>query len=120
MLVTGERHMARYMLVVQTNAVEGRHAEFNEWYDRRHIPDLLALPGVISARRYEQAPDQLGAGLAPMELAPRQFRYLALYEIETDDTTGWIRELMTRVGTARMPVSEALSPLLSAVLWKAR
>jgi hypothetical protein len=27
-------------------------AEFNEWYDKEHIPALAAVPGVLSARRF--------------------------------------------------------------------
>jgi hypothetical protein len=27
-------------------------AEFNEWYDKEHIPALSAVPGVLSARRF--------------------------------------------------------------------
>ncbi|HVQ76189.1 MAG TPA: hypothetical protein VMT79_11710, partial [Candidatus Binatia bacterium] len=26
--------------------------EFNEWYDKEHIPALAAVPGVLSARRF--------------------------------------------------------------------
>jgi hypothetical protein len=27
-------------------------AEFNEWYDKEHIPALAAVPGVLCARRF--------------------------------------------------------------------
>ncbi|NRG41036.1 hypothetical protein HRK28_08875 [Rathayibacter sp. VKM Ac-2835] len=33
--------------------VEGREAEFEEWYSTVHIPELLQLPGFVSAQRYE-------------------------------------------------------------------
>ena len=111
--------MERYLLMVQTNAIRDRDPEFNAWYDERHLPDLLAIPGVMSARRYILAESQLGNGLDPMVLTPQQFRYLALYEIDTENETDWIRELKRRIGTGRMSVSDALSPTLSVVMWKA-
>ena len=31
----------------------GREDEFNHWYNEEHLPELLAVPGVLSAARYE-------------------------------------------------------------------
>lgn len=68
--------MENGVMVVGTNPVVGREDEFNEWYSTEHIPDLLAVPGIVSARRYV-ALDEPDA-----EDAEPQYRYLALYEIE--------------------------------------
>ena len=27
--------------------------EFNEWYNTEHLPELLAVPGILAAARYE-------------------------------------------------------------------
>ena len=27
--------------------------EFNEWYNKEHLPELLSVPGILSAARYE-------------------------------------------------------------------
>jgi antibiotic biosynthesis monooxygenase (ABM) superfamily enzyme len=43
-------------------------AGFNRWYNEEHIPELMALPGFISARRFEVE----GEGQ----------KYLAIYELE--------------------------------------
>lgn len=43
--------------------------EFNRWYWEEHVPERLALPGFISARRYQA-----------VEGEPK---YLALYEVES-------------------------------------
>jgi hypothetical protein len=52
-----------------------REAEFNDWYDRIHIPDILSgSPGFKSAIRYIL--------YAPVK---GQSKYLAVYEIETAD-----------------------------------
>jgi hypothetical protein len=68
--------MATTVFAVHTNAVEGREDEFNDWYDDQHIPDVLAVPGFIRARRYEIT-DNLATPLT-------KFKYFAIYEIEGD------------------------------------
>jgi hypothetical protein len=103
--------MARYVFVVSSNPVEGREDEYNDWYSNRHLGDLLALPGVVSARRFALADAQVGA-------VPQTFKYLALYEIETDDASNFFSELISRTGTDRLPISTALASGAVAVLWK--
>jgi hypothetical protein len=43
----------KYTLVVLTNAVEGKEAEFNEWYSKTHLKDVIAIPGFKSAQRFK-------------------------------------------------------------------
>jgi hypothetical protein len=93
--------MGRYKLLVLTNAVTGRDDEFNQWYDQRHIPDALDVPGYVTAQRFRLA-DVRMAG-APES----RWRYLAIYEIETDDLNATMAESMSRAGTERMPQSDA-------------
>jgi hypothetical protein len=66
----------RYVLVVMADAVPGREAEFNDWYSNVHIPDLLTIPGLRAAQRFVVATDCLSGG------SPK---YLAIYEVETED-----------------------------------
>ena len=40
------------LLLNAMNIAPGLEAEFNEWYDKEHIPALRAVPGVLSARRF--------------------------------------------------------------------
>jgi hypothetical protein len=49
MKVTGAR-------VVFLDSPAGKDAEFNRWYDLDHIPEFVALDGVISGRRYVATP----------------------------------------------------------------
>jgi hypothetical protein len=79
--------MARHVIVVMTNAWKDRHEEYNEWYDSVHIQDLLKIPGVVAAQRFEAGPPLLST----VEGSP--YRYLSLYELETDDLPGLLREL---------------------------
>jgi len=40
------------LLVNAMNIAPSFEAEFNEWYDKEHIPALSAVPGVLAARRF--------------------------------------------------------------------
>jgi hypothetical protein len=50
-------------------------AGFNAWYDDEHVPNRLALPGFLSARRYKAVHDADAGGP----------RYMALYDLESTD-----------------------------------
>ena len=56
------------LLLNAMNIAPGIEAEFNEWYDKEHIPALAAVPGVLGARRFR------GAG---------NRTYVALYHLAT-------------------------------------
>lgn len=67
--------MAKWLLVVETSCSDSsREAEFNEWYNKIHLPDVLETPGFVRAIRYENTEPSAGKA-----------KFLALYEIETDD-----------------------------------
>jgi heme-degrading monooxygenase HmoA len=55
------------VLLMQVTVPPELEPEFNRWYDEEHIPELLRIPGMLSARRLR----------TPGE--PRT--YLALYEM---------------------------------------
>jgi len=93
--------MSRYVIVVLTNASSGRDDEFNEWYNNQHIPDVLKIPGFVAAQRFRLADAQMDGTTSP-------WRYLALYELDTDDLAGALKELATRVGTPAMVMSDSL------------
>ena len=39
-------------MVVQTGPVSAeREDEYNDWYSGTHIPEVLAIPGFVAARR---------------------------------------------------------------------
>lgn len=89
--------MAKHLLVVFTNAAEGRDDEFNRWYDEVHLGDVLSVEGFVAAQRFE---------LTGMAGSSSPHRYLALYEIETDDIDAVVERLGASGGT--MVLSDAL------------
>ena len=94
--------MAKYTFIVLTNPVEGKESEYNDWYNRHHIPDVLNVPGFVSAQRFRLADTQMSRD------GNRAHKYLAVYEIETDDLAGTLKELRARGGTAEIVPSDAI------------
>lgn len=41
-----------WLYIVHTDIPDQIVEEYNEWYDREHLPRLVTVPGVIRARRY--------------------------------------------------------------------
>lgn len=66
----------RGLYFVFGNAREGQDEVYNEWYDNTHLPEVLAVPGVLSAQRYTLATPQF------TKRSPITHRYLAAYEFE--------------------------------------
>ena len=76
---------AEGFLLNAMNVVPEHEAEFNEWYNTEHIPQLAAVPGVIMARRFHAT------------AANR--KYVALYHLESPDvqaTPAWKNAANTR------------------------
>ncbi len=94
--------MANYTFVVLTNPVPGKEAEFNEWYTKQHIPDVLNVPGIVAGQRFRLADAQMGGD------ANKPYKYCALYEIESDNPAAVLKDLQSRVGTADMVMTDAL------------
>jgi len=67
--------MENWVLMVEANCTdETRDSEFNKWYDEVHVPDVLSSSGFKSAARY-----------IIKDRVKDKGKYLATYEIETDD-----------------------------------
>jgi hypothetical protein len=90
--------MPRGIMVVQSSPAEGRDRDYNEWYSHTHIPQILEIPGFVSARRY-----RVSDGAQPGEHA-----YLAVYELEADDLAEPVAELRSRSASGRTDRSDAL------------
>ena len=91
--------MSKSIWMVATRCTDpAREEEFNRWYDEVHLPDILTIPHVVAAQRFRLARD------ASRSASPRAAedgpRYLALYELDTDDPDtilGAVGELVPRL-----------------------
>jgi hypothetical protein len=91
--------MAGFKLIAMSNPSPGRDQECGQWYDGVHLRDMVALPGVISAQRFE-----LLRG-APSKAFKQ---YLAIYDIEAADERE-ARQVIDRINAANLTLSEALN-----------
>jgi hypothetical protein len=99
--------MGNYTLVVYTNPVEGREDDYNEWYDNQHLGDVIAAAGFDRAERLRLT--DIGMPTAG------QHRYLALYQVETDDPEAAWKGLIAAAGTDAMPMSDAIDVANSSI-----
>lgn len=90
--------MAKGIMVVQSGPVPGKEAEYNDWYDNTHIPEICAVPGFTGARRFKVAGKP---GEAPA--------YLAIYEIEADEVTAPVQEMRARAKAGKQTPSDAIT-----------
>lgn len=88
--------MARGVMIVESGPVSPeREDEYNAWYTGTHIPELLALPGFVGARRYRlRRRDGVDAD-------PEAPVYLTVYELEADDLDQPQAELARRRAEGR-------------------
>lgn len=54
-----------------------RESEFNEWYDKDHLPAVVRCPGVLSGRRFTA--ERVGRGQSDIA------RYWAFYEVVSEE-----------------------------------
>ena len=76
---------SRFIYLVSTQLKPDAPAEeWNQWYDGKHVPELMTVPGFITHQRYRQLDDPT--------------RYLAGYQLESPEVfeearyaevTGW-------------------------------
>jgi hypothetical protein len=93
--------MASYRLLVLSNPVAGQEEEYNHWYSQQHLGDVVRIPGFVGAQRFKLVEPVLMAENFP-------WRYVAIYEIETDNLAAALEELSTKTGTVAVPMSEAI------------
>jgi hypothetical protein len=92
--------MASYKLVVFSDSTEeGNEGEYNDWYTNQHLDDVVAVPGFVSAQRFK---------LKTMVMGEFKNKYMAIYNIESDDPQKVMDAMMARRGTDQMIISEAL------------
>ena len=83
--------MAKTIFLAWSDPVdEASEAEFSSWYEGTHIPQVrAAIPAISAVHRYQVA-DVPAAPGAPAH------RFLAVYELDTDD----VAEAMAALGAA--------------------
>jgi len=89
-----------YVMVVLSNPVAGKEADYNRWYDSQHIPDVLRVPGFQSAQRFVA----IEPVKAPTHALPG---YFVRYEFDSADPAATRDEIMRRIKDGRTRMSDA-------------
>ena len=76
------------LLMVYCDVAAEHEEEFNRWYNEEHIPERLAIPGVLNAARY-QAVDGAPKYLACYELASPDAWYAEAWQQWLRNPTPW-------------------------------
>jgi hypothetical protein len=97
------------VMLVFTDPVAGREAEFDDWYTGTHLPELLALPGFLSAQRWSRA----AAGASALPNCPQ--RNLAVYELDGDGEKA-LAAMMEASTSGQLHMSDALD-VSTVTLW---
>jgi hypothetical protein len=81
--------MAKHILLALTNPVDGRDAEYNDWYDSVAYPTYKSLPGLVPLGRFKAADVP---HMFPFEM-DNQFQYLSMYYFEADDAVAFMEKI---------------------------
>ena len=71
--------MARFSYTVLSRSQPGQEEEFVRWYIEQHLPDVVRMPGVVSAKLHRMDFQRVYDIDAP------QWTLMTLYELEGDD-----------------------------------
>lgn len=85
--------MGKHLLMVFTNPTEGKEDEYNTWYDDIHLGEVLAVDGITRAQRFAVADVMPGV---------TDHKYVAIYELDTDDPQGVVKGLNAALPGMRM------------------
>lgn len=107
---------APWMYIVHTDIPDHIVGEYNDWYDREHLPRCAAIPGVLRARRY------MASGNAPGNTGGP--KYLTAYEMTGPDVwespaalqarrTPWTEKMRSLFSNTRRALYHLVAPAVS-------
>jgi hypothetical protein len=91
-----------YYFYVFSTPVPGHEDEYNKWYDRRHAPDVVSIPGFVTAQRYVKS-DTPFFRVVDVQVP----KYLIIYKIVTPDIEAVFTEVERRIKTGETYMSPA-------------
>lgn len=85
--------MAKCKMIALTTPLPGKEAEFQDWYQNVHLPELVALPGMEGAQRYQLVAKLMGSDTNP---------WLAIYDIDVEDPAAFLGALGAAAQSGKM------------------
>ena len=92
--------MQKYSMLVFSRYTPDMEDEYIDWYCGQHIHDLMRIPGFVGCRFYKLSKDQLYGGLDD-----QPYRYLMVWDWETDDVQKIFAEIRDRKNDGRTSFS---------------
>jgi hypothetical protein len=97
----------RGLLVIWTDVAPEVEAEFNEWYNSEHIPQLMGVPGFLSGRRY-QAVDGKPKYLAIYELTDGDVLKSDAFRQVRENPTTWTKKMLPQFRNTQRGIFEQI------------
>ena len=94
--------MARFSYTVLSRSQPGQEEEFVRWYIEQHLPDVVRMPGVVSAKLHRMDFQRV------YDIDTPQWTLMTWYELEGDDPERIIDALKAASGSAEMPGTDSL------------
>jgi hypothetical protein len=93
--------VAEGLFIAYSSAVPGKDAEYEEWYQQIHIPDVrAAIPSITAVNRYKLVDLQGGGNGAP--------RYIAVYELGDADVATAAGQLGAAGAEGRLRMTDTI------------
>jgi len=89
-----------YYFFVFSNPVAGHEDEYNKWYNEQHAPDVVAIPGFVTAQRFVKTELPLYR-MVDLQVP----KYLVVYKIVTDNIEAVFTEVARRLSTKETMMS---------------
>ncbi|MGQ3177379.1 MAG: hypothetical protein ACT6R2_16240 [Blastomonas fulva] len=91
------------MFIIPANFVAGMEAEYHDWYDNVHIPEVCRVPGFVAMKR---------GRLSPIQIEPKRFcpgSEIVMCAHQTDDLLFSVKDFSARARGVS-PSGEAMEP----------
>ena len=92
--------MEKYVVMIKSNAVSGKEAEYEDWYNNTHLEEVLQVPGFVSGQQFRVKPEN--GQDAPV------FSHLARFEVESEDIDATLATLRNTFMSGAMTLTDAM------------
>lgn len=85
-------------LIALTRPLPGKEAEYHDWYQNTHLPELVNTFKMKGAQRFKLAAKMMGAD---------ENEFLAVYDIECDDPGAFMAEMGAAAQSGKMTMTDS-------------
>ena len=93
--------MAQYLVLIKSNAVKGREADYERWYNDIHLPEILARDGFTGGQQFRVEEGHPEAG---------RFSHFVAMDLKTDDPEAALAALGEAFASGDMTPTDTLDP----------